>query len=157
MLARKAKLIPLYNATDISEDISVDLNTAAWTDKSGSEANDISVNLHNAAGSVCVGEVFPRARRHRNQEGGDGTTTFQNLPTFLNDVNASSLIDAATTTAAGLMFSAFNRYRYGWRRKQSDIHQLWLKKIYLFLFPVELDCRRPDHVAVARHLGQQVV
>jgi hypothetical protein len=37
---------------------------------------------------------------------GDGTTTFANLPTFLNGTNATSLIAAATTTTVGLMSAA---------------------------------------------------
>jgi phage protein D len=50
MLARRAKLILLYNGADISEDISADLDTATWTDKSSGEADEINVNLHNTHG-----------------------------------------------------------------------------------------------------------
>ncbi|MDR3164981.1 MAG: hypothetical protein LBU13_05335 [Synergistaceae bacterium] len=58
MFVRRAKLILLYNGVNISKDISADLNTATWTDKSGSEANDISVNLHNTHGKWS-NEWFP--------------------------------------------------------------------------------------------------
>jgi phage protein D len=50
MLARRAKLTLLYNGTNISEDVTADLDAAVWTDKSGGEADEISVNLHNTHG-----------------------------------------------------------------------------------------------------------
>jgi phage protein D len=40
----------LYNGVDISEDISPDLDTASWTDKSDKESDEISVSLHNTHG-----------------------------------------------------------------------------------------------------------
>jgi phage protein D len=50
MQGRRAKLHLLYNSRDISEDISADLDSATWTDKSDKSADELSINLHNAHG-----------------------------------------------------------------------------------------------------------
>ena len=58
MKARRAKLRIIYNGADISEDISNDLDSVTWTDKSDSEADSIDVTLHNAHGK-WNGEWLP--------------------------------------------------------------------------------------------------
>ena len=47
---RRERFLLLYNGKDISVDVSEDLDTASWTDKSGKEANTLNVTLHNAHG-----------------------------------------------------------------------------------------------------------
>lgn len=50
LLARRATLHLLYEGTDITADITKDLDTATWTDKSNKEADDLSISLHNVHG-----------------------------------------------------------------------------------------------------------
>ena len=53
--ARRARLILFYESVDISEDISEDLDSATWTDKSDRETDELSVTLHNAHGKWSGG------------------------------------------------------------------------------------------------------
>lgn len=48
--ARRAYMQLLYNGKDISEDISKDLISATWADKSSKESDDLSIKLHNTHG-----------------------------------------------------------------------------------------------------------
>ncbi len=56
--ARRARLRLLYEGKDISEDISKDLISATWTDKSAKEVDDLSITLHNKHGR-WYGEWLP--------------------------------------------------------------------------------------------------
>ena len=95
MLARRAKLHLQYNGNDISEDITADLDTATWTDKSGSEANDLSVNLHNTHGK-WLNEWFPAkgaklaASIEVQNWGGEGNNAVLPCGTFdIDDISVS--------------------------------------------------------------------
>jgi phage protein D len=63
VLARRSRLRLLYDGTDISEDISADLDTATWTDKSDDEADDLSVSLNNAHGKWSDGWLPAKGAR----------------------------------------------------------------------------------------------
>lgn len=51
--ARRASARVVYNNKDITEDISKDLISLTWTDKSSKEADELTIKLHNAHGLWC--------------------------------------------------------------------------------------------------------
>jgi phage protein D len=77
--ARRARARLLYNNKDITEDISRDLVSFTWTDKSSKEADDISIKLQNTHGKwsgdwqPAKGAKLMSTIQIENWNGNDGT------------------------------------------------------------------------------------
>lgn len=76
--ARRTHVVLLYNNKDITEDVSRDLISFSWTDKSSKEADDLTIKLHNVHGLWCgdwqaaKGAKLTAEIVHTNWNGEDG-------------------------------------------------------------------------------------